>query len=401
MIFHNRPLARLGAAALLASGAFTALGVPAYAAGTGTDLSLDVAGTRIAANVEGKAAFVKISNKGENTPSKAQVIIDIAKLDPAKAGVLPFADECEPGTASTWVCTLTEREIPAPGATVELPLVIFKDTVQGAYSAPVTFTVQSPEDTDPTNDSKTVQVEFTEESGVDLSVLAPDVDRRIKPEDWDTDPAKAPLLKPGEETIAQAFIFNQGDMIADGLDLKVTLPKGVTFSWDLKECEFSADRRTADCQAGLLKLKPGEDLWGVFPVKVAADVKAPVSLTGGMVTVSARGELPANEKTLAATGSTLPSFLKEAAAGAKATDIDESDNSDNFAVIVAAKPNGGGGGTGGDNGNGGGGLPVTGPQAGLIGGVGVAAAIAGGVLFLAARRRRVVLVTPGDEKPTA
>ncbi|MEU4712286.1 hypothetical protein AB0F73_01245 [Micromonospora purpureochromogenes] len=31
MIFRNRPLARLGAAALLASGAFTVLGTPAYA----------------------------------------------------------------------------------------------------------------------------------------------------------------------------------------------------------------------------------------------------------------------------------------------------------------------------------------------------------------------------------
>src|SRR5947207_10108233 len=43
------------------------------------------------------------------------------------------------------------------------------------------------------------------------------------------------------------------------------------------------------------------------------------------------------------------------------------------------------------------GLPVTGTQVGLIGGSGVAAIAVGWVLFLAARRRRVLLVTPGDE----
>ncbi|GAB3156036.1 hypothetical protein GCM10027290_53190 [Micromonospora sonneratiae] len=48
----------------------------------------------------------------------------------------------------------------------------------------------------------------------------------------------------------------------------------------------------------------------------------------------------------------------------------------------------------------GGGLPVTGVQAGLIGGVGVAVVAAGGVMFLMARRRRVVLVTPADERST-
>jgi uncharacterized repeat protein (TIGR01451 family) len=44
------------------------------------------------------------------------------------------------------------------------------------------------------------------------------------------------------------------------------------------------------------------------------------------------------------------------------------------------------------------GLPVTGTQVGLIGGSGVAAIAVGWVLFLAARRRRVLLVTPDDER---
>jgi LPXTG-motif cell wall-anchored protein len=54
-------------------------------------------------------------------------------------------------------------------------------------------------------------------------------------------------------------------------------------------------------------------------------------------------------------------------------------------------------GTGGEGG-GGGSLPVTGAQAGLIGGIGAVVVALGAVLFFVARRRKVVLVTPQDEK---
>ncbi|MEV4630091.1 peptidase [Micromonospora sp. NPDC049523] len=59
---------------------------------------------------------------------------------------------------------------------------------------------------------------------------------------------------------------------------------------------------------------------------------------------------------------------------------------------------GSGDGGSGDGGAGaGGGLPVTGVQAGLLGGVGGAALIAGATLFLLARRRRLVLVVPSED----
>ncbi|MEH1056036.1 cell wall anchor protein [Micromonospora sp. CPCC 206171] len=405
MIFRNRPLARLGAVALLASGAFTVLGTPAYADNPATDLSLDVAGTRVAAGTPGKIAFAKLSNTGENTPTEVVLAVDVSKLDPAKVDVIPLLEQCEEITVEgrrTWACALTKEEIPTPGATLELPALAFKDTdaVTGDYSAPVTFQIQSENDTDTTNNSRTTQVEFTAESGVDLLVLAPDVRTQVF---WRADgepDVKKSTLNPGDETTVFALILNQGDMIADGVDLKMSLPRGVTFSQDLKECEYTADRRTADCRSGLTRLKPGADLYGVFPVKVAADVDAPVSLTGGAVEVSSRGALPATERSLADTPSELASFLTTTAPAGLATDVDPSDNSDNFAVIVAAKTGGDGGGDGGGEG-GGGGLPVTGPRAGLLGGVGAAVLAAGGAMFVLARRRRVVLVTPGDEKPTA
>ncbi|MDG4803261.1 LPXTG cell wall anchor domain-containing protein [Micromonospora sp. WMMD980] len=108
---------------------------------------------------------------------------------------------------------------------------------------------------------------------------------------------------------------------------------------------------------------------------------------------SARSGLPAN------------------AVATRVADVDPGDNQDGFAVVLAARSGGGDGGSGDGDGGGGesgggtgggdGGLPVTGPQAGLIGGVGIAALVAGGVLFLVSRRRRMVLVTPDDEPPAA
>ncbi len=44
-----------------------------------------------------------------------------------------------------------------------------------------------------------------------------------------------------------------------------------------------------------------------------------------------------------------------------------------------------------------GGLPVTGVKVAVIGAVGLAGVVVGWLLFAATRRRRVVMVTPGDE----
>ncbi|MEU5931990.1 hypothetical protein [Micromonospora sp. NPDC047187] len=65
---------------------------------------------------------------------------------------------------------------------------------------------------------------------------------------------------------------------------------------------------------------------------------------------------------------------------------------------TTVSPGTGGGPAGG--GSGGGGLPVTGVQVGLIGGIGVVILLVGGALLVLTRRRKVVLVSPADEKST-
>ncbi|MFU8872160.1 cell wall anchor protein [Micromonospora sp. SL4-19] len=396
MIFRNRPLMRLGAAALLASGAFTALGAPAQAAGTETDLELKVAGTRVAANAEGKVAFVKVTNLGKNTPSELAVRIDVSKVDFEKVAVVPF-DDCEPEgdkAPKAFTCYATEEGLPGPGETVDLPLLVFKFDVKGTYQAPLSFKLISKDDTNPANDTATATLELSDQSGPDLAVIADDVKQAAKIVDGN--PVYSGDLHPGGQSALTYVVANQGDQATAGLKITVKLPKGVTPAEAEKDCEYSADKSTFTCtyaDFGLIPLDQDTNdndklysAYGFYHVfNVGSDVK-PGALTGGLVSVEPIGTVPSIAR--AKPASQLPTNVE----GMQAPDVDNSDNSDGYAVIVTAK---------GGSGGGEGGLPVTGAKAGLIGGVGAAVLAAGGAMFLVARRRRVVLVAPGDEKPTA
>lgn len=137
------------------------------------------------------------------------------------------------------------------------------------------------------------------------------------------------------------------------------------------------------------------------PAKIDAGVAKSGALTGGSVTVAALAAVPYGPKQNIAAPTTLPENVEllDAADIDKVVDVDESDNTDTYSIFVSVNGGSGGGSTGGDGD--GGSLPVTGAQAGLFGGIGAFVIVLGAVLFLVARRRRVVLMTPGDEKPTA
>ncbi|WP_431891574.1 hypothetical protein [Micromonospora haikouensis] len=391
MTLRYRPPARLGVAALLVSGALAALGTPARAEGPGTDLSLDVAGTRVAAGVEGKTAYIKVSNRGTNPAANVTVKVDVSDLDPLDAEAIPNGEACEEIGEDLWYCALLGDDLPAPGRTVEVPLLVFKNNGGGPRSAPVTFTLASPDDTTPENNTRTVQVEFAEESGVDLGVRVPDVTRHIRPDEYDPDTEGFPALQPGQTTVLVGEVVNQGDLATDGLRLTLLLPEGVTFAARFTDCVHSAGNRKATCEIEDLRLADGGDaLSFVVPITVDAGVRGPVALKPGTVTAEALGQLtPQQQRSRRAATPALPSGLSLV----PAREVDSSDNSDDFAVLVIARSDGGGGGDGG--------LPVTGPQAGLIGGVGAAVLAVGGALLVLARRRRLVLVAPTDEQRNA
>lgn len=397
MKFRTRALARAGAAVLLASGATAALSAPAYAAGTETDLELSVVGTKVAANAQGKLGWAKITNKGSNTPRELSISADVSELDFSKVIVATIDEGCstEGGAQpEKWTCELPGDLIPGPGETVEVPVITVKvqPGVNG-YRAPVTFTISSADDTNTANNSKQAEVVFSEESGVDLGVEVPDVKEKFDPTSGDE---PGPLYA-GDTTAVLGWVYNWGDMVANGVRVTVQLPKGVSFAEKEAECTYSADNRKATCQYKTVVLNPtseGEDADYVaaffWLVTVGADVEGPVSLAEGSWTVEALAQSPVGERRARPTGALPGNVRMVSAAETGVNEVDASDNVDGFAVVVA-----------GDSSGGGGGLPVTGVQAGVLGGIGLAVVVAGGVLFLAARRRRVVLVTPGDEKSTS
>ncbi|MEV6812015.1 hypothetical protein [Micromonospora sp. NPDC051296] len=399
MIFRTRRAASLATAALLASGVFTALGAPAYAAGTETDLAITAAGTRLTSGVEGKVAWAKIVNQGEGTPSKVLLKVDVSKVDDSKLVLEPYTEGGCTATGDAkpelYTCDLGADEIPGPGETVEVPIALLNQAkgLTEPYSAPVTISIESPDDTDDSNNSVDVTVELTPESGVDLGVVAPDVKTRFDFETGDEGP-----LRPGDTSIVLGLVFSQGDLSAKGVKWTYQLPEGVTFAFEDEVCTYSADQRTAVCEDKALVLETGSVLIHGLPVAVDEDVEAPVTLKDGWLEAEALGSLPADARV--SQQATKPASKRAEVRDVEDTEyaeLDPSDNKDDFAVIVAAADSGNGGGGGG----GGGGLPVTGVQAGLIGGVGAGVVLAGVAMFLVARRRRVVLVAPGDEKTNA
>ncbi|MEV4825497.1 cell wall anchor protein [Micromonospora sp. NPDC049275] len=395
MNVRSRVSARIGAAALLAAGAVGLAGAPAQAADTKADLEISVAGTRLAEGTKGKIGFMKVKNNGPGTPSALTVGVDLSGMHDERIISLPLGENCKGGPGSTIECTVPAAQIPGPGETLEFPIFTAKAAVgYDGGDTQVGFFLRSADDTTPDNNIKQVKLEFDGEPGVDLGVVAPDVKTRLSLEGGVVS-EQSPLY-PGDQAVFVGEIVNQGDTIAKGVEFTVQLPKGATFSEQYDGCEYSTDLRTATCtdEADLIGADLG--LLITFPIKVAPGVKAPVALPNGSLVADALGVAPA--------GTPLPGAGRKAgienvrmlAKGERVTDVDPTDNRDDFAVIVAAK-GGSGGGTGGDDG----GLPVTGAKAGLIGGIGVAVLLAGGVMFLVARRRRVVLVAPADERPTA
>ncbi len=383
-------LTRVGATALLATGALVATAVPASAAPS-IDFGVTLTGATIAADASGKFGSLTVANVGTATSERVELRFDLARLDLSKVEV--DLAECD-REGDEIRCLVAEEFVPKPGADTDLDLPISRRADATGAAGTLTVSVQAAGDTESGNDTVTAEVTVGA-AGVDLNVVAEDV--------YAVDDAGELTDRPvarGEVAALVGHVLNQGDMTAQGVKVSVRLPRGATFAEKLSGCTYAAGNRNATCRFDELELIPadldtddyllsGADFW--FFVKVGADAKAPV-LKNGVFTVSAM-------KGVAADTASIKSLRKHAPKRTPAVrdvtvsavkDVDDSDNTDEFSVFVAPEESGGSGG--------GGGLPVTGPQAAVLGGGGLVVAIAGALLFLLARRRRVVLVAPGDER---
>jgi hypothetical protein len=394
-----RSVARVSAAILLTAGALTLTAAPALAADV--DFGVDIKGTTLALGANAKQSPVTISNHGSTKPSEVKIKVSVDADLRGKAEVElggNYGRFCgEPDDQGRAECLLNESIIPAPGGSVDLYAYIRRSDPATGKAGQLTVSVEVAGDSNTENDSDTVDVTFAENKGVDLTVFADDVTLYDVDEHHTGKP-----IPPGGKSVAEAFVYNFGDQTAGGFTAAGKLPAGVTFA-DRKAdgCDFSADRRSVRCevQADQLPLPPRTGAVVQLDVVVARDAKGPATLRDGSWTFEALGAVDPDRARIAATQPLPDHVAKVSAAEIADLDIDPSDNVDGFAVIVAGPAGGSGGGTGGDTGGDDEpGLPVTGPVAGGIAGAGGAVLIAGAVMFVMSRRRRVVLVTPGDGK---
>jgi hypothetical protein len=387
-----RSVARVSAAGLLTAGALAFTATPALAADV--DFGVDIKGTTLALDANAKQSPVTLSNHGTTKPSEVRikVSVDADLLGKAEVDLGGNAGRfCELDEQGRADCLLDKSIIPAPGGSVDLYAYIRKIGSATGKAGELTVSVEVAGDSNEENDSDTVDVTFTETKGVDLTVFADDVSQY----DVDAHHTGKPI-PPGGKSVAEAFVYNFGDLTAGGFTAVGKLPEGVTFV-DRKAdgCDFSADRRSVRCEVtgDQLPLPPMTGAVVQLDVVVASGVKGPVSLQDGEWTFVAGEAVDPERSRIAATQDLPDHVFKMDSAEIARLDLDPADNVDGFAVIVAGPAGGSGGGTGGEDGPG---LPVTGPVAGTIAGAGGAVLIAGAVLFVMSRRRRVVLVTPGD-----
>jgi LPXTG-motif cell wall-anchored protein len=404
-LFHRSALARAGAVALLAAGGLTTVAVPAYAADQ-ADLDLVPISSQLARGVDAaKAKPFKftVHNLADAVDAKGvTVTVDTSGLKKKVGFVVP--DGCEV-TGKTFTCLLGDLR---GGTSEDFGVPLFSAGRKGDGGVlKVTIAAAT---ADPEAENNTVEVPVTvTKPGYDLTTWVQDVQANVVVDGAVADEPDLRPVRRGETVPLDWAVYNDGSRPATGVFYGLTLPAGVSFAKLPESClqqEFLG-RAQAFCEDPGAIVEPGEYYTADVLVTVGDDVTEPVLREGDLFAYgldAAEGE---------------PEAEAQVAGPAQRKAFHEADEMDNHATFEAfvdlsarptptptpsgqptptptTTPGGGEGGGSGDGGS----LPVTGVQAGLIGGIGAAVLLAGGALLLASRRRDVVLVTPGDEKST-
>jgi hypothetical protein len=372
--------------------------VPAAAQGGTADLEISLAGTTVTEGVAGKFGTLTLTNHGPQDATGIEFTYDLTGLDSSKVELV--LEDC-PAEAGIAECVLVpDGLVTGEHATFFDLLQVVPGATGDAGSITMSIT-HAGSDPDPTNNQVTADVRI-EGSGADLLVFAPDVhdEARIEFAAGNTTITDFEFLDtpvvPGSDAVVFVLAANQGNQPTSGIEMSITLPEHVSFTFPEPECSHGIGDSSTTCQYSTIVLTPGFELsddceelggaclWFAFPVRISEDAPSPASLTGGSADA---WDMQLGQLFSDPTAVEHPSSL----AVTPPVDVDPTDNVSDFTVFVSELPAepGGGGGELGD-----GSLPVTGVPAVLIGGAGVAVLAAGVLLFLAARRRRVVLAAP-------
>ena len=415
MTFRYRStLARAGVVALLSTAGLGVAAGPAQAADK-ADLQLIPLSYQLAKGVtEAKAKPFKFqvnNTLGTVDAKDVRVTVETKGLKTAKVGVLVPAGCDIRGT--TFSCLL--GDLPA-GTTEDFGLPLFSTGGKGAAG---TLTVSiSAANGSGVLDSVDHDITVTD-PGYDLTTWVQDVYADVAVDGDDAGEVGLRPVRPGQTAPLDWAVFNDGSENATGISYGITLPAGVTFAKLPEGCveQNLGGPANAYCEDLGAVLKPGQYYTADVRVTVGADVTEKLLRPGfvwaaGLDSAAGTPE----EKPKAATSAQRRAF----------SEADDGDNTAQFDVFVDQSPStpsptptagptstptaqptptGGttavptptaGGGTGGGTGDGG--LPVTGMQVGLIGGIGAAVLAVGAALMMLSRRRKVVLVAPGEER---
>ncbi|WP_328340884.1 LPXTG cell wall anchor domain-containing protein [Micromonospora sp. NBC_00421] len=415
-LFHRSAVARVGAVVLLAVGGLATVAAPANAADQ-AKLDLVPLSYQLALGVkEAKAKPFKFSVqnlRGTVDAKDVKVTVETAGLRPNKVGVL-VPDGCAvAGTAFT--CSLSDlggtTDDIVGGTTEEFGIPLFGTDTRGKGGV-LKVTVSAPNAISDSVDHDIMVVK----PGYDLTTWVQDVYADVVVDGDEAGESGLTGVKPGGTAPLDWAVYNGGSRRATGIFYGIALPAGASFV-EVPEGCVTQDLGgvVAYCEDPGAVLRPGEFYTADVRVKVDAGVTEKV-LTPGVIfaagldgAVGEPEEEPqvaskAQRKTFTETddgdNTSLFDVFVDLTAGPSPTPspspTGEPSPSTSASPTVSASPTTGGGTGGGDDD---GGLPVTGAQATLIGGIGVAVLLAGGALLMLARRRRLVLVTPGDEKP--
>ncbi|MEV4533158.1 cell wall anchor protein [Asanoa sp. NPDC049518] len=377
---------RAGAAAALAVGLVAVAAGPALAA-DGPDVAVTPISLHLAKGVKeakAKPFQVELRNFGNAAAKDVSVKLDLSGLKGKVGYVTP--DGCTKSGPAAYACPIGDI---AADQDVVIGIPLFNANGKKGDGGFFSIIAIVPGDTNEENNSADVDV-TVEPKSYDLTVWAQDIYAEVVADGDEAGEETRTPVPPGGTAPLDSAIFNHGSKRVVGVGYSVKLPEGVTFASVPGNCIEWEDVNGIICEDDEIVLKPGEVLLPEISVKVADDAKAGV-ITDGII--DARALEP---------GATDPEQPGDEARAATAeqrkelTDADEADNQARFDIFVGAaatgEPSTPPGGEPGEGG--GGGLPVTGAKAGIIGGVGALVVVAGVVLFLVARRRRIVTVTP-------
>jgi hypothetical protein len=370
---------RVGATALVAAAGLAVTALPASAAG-GVDLAASLSAGSVASGSAGKPFTAKVTNLGDTKAEEFDLRIDASATDDSKVTVsLPdkLDEFCKAGTTpKTFTCEFGNALV--RNDSLEIGIIVSPVNGGGTGDAGLLLvTAVSDQDGNNANNAASTRVKVTE-PGVDIVVWAEDVTAGR-----DDATGEAKRVAPGGTGKLAFGVANGGSARADGVEIVFTLPEHVSFTETPEDCTVSG--RKVTCSLPDVKLNPDVFLPAELDVKVAPDAPTSVELKGTFEGRSLGVGEPDVSADARRTVKGLPGWAKVSQDAFNPNEVDNKDNTDDFVVFVGASTGGGGGG-----------LPTTGPKAIVIGGVGAAALAVGVFLFVAARRRRIVLVTPAE-----